>query len=80
MMTIHIITSLNDGGAEAVLFRLCTHDLNHRHIVVSLSGEGKYGTLLRERGIEICVLKMSPNLPSLFAFFKLIKLNGTLLL
>ena len=74
MQIFHIITGLNDGGAEAVLFRLCTHDLNHRHIVVSLSGDGKYGPLLRKRGIKICILKMSPNRPSLFAFFKLIKL------
>ena len=74
MMTIHIITGLGDGGAEAVLFRLCTHDLNHRHIVVSLSGDGKYGPLLREKGIKIYILKMSPNRPSFFAFFKLIQL------
>jgi len=37
---IHIITGLNDGGAEAVLYRLVTFDDRHRHIVVSLSDAG----------------------------------------
>lgn len=38
----HIITGLADGGAEAVLFRLCTHDQNNRHTVISFMNEGKY--------------------------------------
>ena len=33
---MHIITSLRDGGAESVLFRLCTNDNENQHIVVSL--------------------------------------------
>jgi len=70
----HVITGLGDGGAEAVLFRLCAQSTDYRHIVISLSGDGKYGPLLRARGIEVFPLGMRPNQPSLFAFFKLIKL------
>lgn len=74
MEILHIITGLDDGGAEAALFRLCTAVAMDRHVVVSLSGEGKYGPLLRASGIEIHVLGMRPSRPSPFALFKLIKL------
>lgn len=58
MRILHVITSLNDGGAEAVLFRLVTHDPRDDHHVVSLTGDGKYGPLLRERGIPVMALGM----------------------
>ena len=58
MKVLHIITGLNDGGAEAVLFRLVTHDTQNQHTVVSLTGTGKYGPMLRERGIEVVPLDM----------------------
>lgn len=58
MRVLHIITGLGDGGAEAVLHRLITHDPLDEHHVVSLTGLGKYGPLLRERGLKVTALEM----------------------
>lgn len=58
MRVLHIITGLNDGGAEAVLHRLISHDPLDEHHVVSLTGLGKYGPLLRERVVEVTALEM----------------------
>lgn len=58
METLHIITGLNDGGAEAVLFRLCAQDRANRHHVVSLMDGGKYGPLLEEIGVSVTALDM----------------------
>ena len=74
MKIIHVITGLNDGGAEGVLFRLSSHDLRHKHIVISLSSEGKYGPLLRTKGVEVRALGMSPRRLPFIAFIKLIHL------
>ena len=71
---VHIITGLNDGGAEGVLFRLCTQDTENQHVVISLSCEGKYGVLLRASGIEVCSLGMRPNILSVSALAKLVRL------
>ena len=74
MKICHIITGLEDGGAEAVLYRLCKNDLKNQHSVISLSGTGKYGKLLESINVPVTSLNMSPGLPSLIIFFKLIKL------
>ena len=57
----HIITGLNDGGAEAVLYRLCTAGKAHQQAVISLMDEGKYGPLLREAGVKVYCLGMQPG-------------------
>lgn len=55
---LHIITGLNDGGAEGSLFQLCRHDIANRHEVISLTGHGKYGPLLEALGIPVLSLDM----------------------
>lgn len=55
---VHIITGLNDGGAESSLFNLCRQDGQDRHEVISLGSTGKYGPLLEEIGIPVTCLDM----------------------
>lgn len=55
----HVITGLNDGGAEAALYRLCKHDQSNQHEVVSLTGDGKYGPMLRDLGVPVTTLNIS---------------------
>ena len=70
MKVLHIITSLLDGGAEGVLYRICCYDKGNEHLVVSLRGEGKYGKLLTRQGIKIHTLNMKPNKFSIIALLK----------
>ena len=74
MIVTHIITSLNDGGAEGVLFRLCKNDNSLRHIVISMKNEGKYTSLLRNSDIDVYCLNMNSNRIRLNDFLKLFKL------
>lgn len=71
---IHIITGLNDGGAEAVLYRLCKNDSENKHVVISMMDEGKYGPLLKEVGIEVYTLNMSAGRVSFSGLIKLFRL------
>ena len=77
MKVLHIITGLNNGGAEGVLYRLVTHDKNNEHIVISLMDEGKYGPLLMNKDISVHCLNMSQGQPSIKSIFKLYKLVKT---
>src|SRR5699024_5075598 len=70
----HIITGLQDGGAEAILYRLCKHDNVNEHIVISLLNEGKYGPLLESAGITVHTLGMKPGRLSVSGIVKLYKL------
>ncbi|WGJ16191.1 glycosyltransferase [Methylocapsa sp. D3K7] len=57
MKVLHVITDLNQGGAETVLYRLVVASMGKtEHVVVSLTDEGVYGPLFRELGVAIHVL------------------------
>jgi len=68
---LHIITGLNNGGAEGVLYRLCSKDTKHRHFVISLTDKGKYGSLLEQVGINVCCLNISKSRVTLNGLIKL---------
>lgn len=71
---LHIITGLSDGGAEAVLYRLCYHDKVNLHIVISLMDKGKYGSLLEDMGVQVYCLDMPAGKIRFAALIKLYKL------
>lgn len=56
---LHIISSLNVGGAEMMLYRLLkesTNRLNDRHIVISLLPKGELKSKYQAEGIEVFML------------------------
>lgn len=55
---VHIITTLDDGGAEAALYRLVLTSGEERTHVVTLMGEGKYGAPLKAASIPVTCLDM----------------------
>lgn len=55
---VHIITTLDDGGAEAALYRLALASGDERTHVVTLMGEGKYGAPLKAASIPVTCLDM----------------------
>lgn len=74
MKVLHVITGLNDGGAEAVLYRLITKSSEHTHIVVSLMDMGKYGPLLEGLGAKVFCLGMDQGKPSVRLFWRLVRI------
>ena len=74
MKILHIITGLGDGGAEAVLYRLCTHDTTQRHLVISLTTSGKYGPLLEAKGISVISIGMQRGNVTPSGFWRLWRL------
>ena len=76
MQVLHIITSLSDGGAEAVLFRLCKFDKENNHTVISLMSEQKYGPMLDNIGVAVHTLNFSKGkikVSGLFQLYRLIR-------
>jgi glycosyltransferase involved in cell wall biosynthesis len=69
---LHIITGLNDGGAEAVLYRLCGYGAKpERHAVVSLSPAGKYSEPLEALGVTVHHLDMPRGRVTLTGLYRL---------
>ena len=71
---LHIISGLNDGGAESLLFNFLCHSKNNINFVISLKGKGKYGKMIEEKGIKIFYFNFSFNISLISNFIDLIKL------
>jgi glycosyltransferase involved in cell wall biosynthesis len=74
MKIVHIITGLNNGGAESSLFKICNYDQLNKHIVISLMGKGKYGPKLTKLGIKVYCLNIKKNFFLIFDIFYLARL------
>lgn len=73
-LILHVITGLEDGGAEGALYRLCKFDRVNRHVVVSLLAGGKYVEPLKELGVQVHSLEMDRGRFSLTALLALRRL------
>lgn len=74
MRILHIITSLNIGGAELMLKRLIESHrtkTNSTHTVISLTGIGEVGMQLRASGVEVQALNMRSPLDILRILWRL---------
>lgn len=71
---LHVITGLANGGAEAVLHRLCSTDKQHAHTVISLMDAGYYGPKLEAQGIRVHTLEMPRGSVTASGLFKLWRL------
>lgn len=60
MKIVHIITGLNSGGAEAVLYRLVSEDMQfgNQHTVISMTDRGAYAARLEQKGCTVFCLNM----------------------
>ena len=74
MKILHVITGLQAGGAERMLFNLVTRmDSRFNSHVVSLGSEGAYGEKFRAAGIPATCLGMLPGRPSFTGLTKLVR-------
>lgn len=75
--TLHIITSLQNGGAESFLFTLIKEGNRKNVVVISLKDDWGYGKRLEEMGVKVMVLGMQASRPNLSSFFQLRKIIKT---
>ncbi|MGB4116673.1 MAG: glycosyltransferase [Polaromonas sp.] len=81
MKVLHIITCLDQGGAEAVLCRLVAARKDDvEYSVISLKGRGFYGATLEASGVQPHYFQFARffELASLFEFVRLVRLIASL--
>jgi len=71
LRVMHVISSLNVGGAERMLYNLCCSDrCRAEHVVVSLTDLGYYGPLLRREGVRVYEINLTRNSFNVYAILK----------
>jgi glycosyltransferase involved in cell wall biosynthesis len=73
---LHVISSLDVGGAEMVLFHLLQNMDASRfeNLVVSLIHPGKVGEKIQGLGLPVFSLEMRPGHPTIGSYFRLVEL------
>ncbi len=71
MRVLHIITDLDNGGAEAILFRLIKSTPDIEHEVFSLMSGGIYEELIRELGVNVISFNFNKKPSDSFRLIKL---------
>lgn len=79
-LVIHVITGLNTGGAEMMLFKLLQRLDRERFSshVISLTSLGDLGPRIAALGIPVETVGMKPYMPSLSDFFRLVRILKSL--
>ena len=72
MKVLHLISGLNSGGAEGVLYRILSSDRKYKHIVVCLGNSGFYANKIKKIGLKLYVL--NTNFFFFFRIFKIFKI------
>jgi len=77
MKVLHIVTSLEQGGAQAVLFRLTTAGSSRvNHEIISLTDDGFYGPKLRAADVPVQSIGLgrgSISIPAIVSLYRAIK-------
>lgn len=72
----HVITELNVGGTEQLLYLLLAH--SHRdkfeHIVISLEDKGVYGESIEALDIPVYTINLNPSRPNPLALLNVIRI------
>lgn len=73
---VHIITGLNNGGAEMMLYKLlCNIDRSKYSIeVISMTDEGVLGSKIRDLGIKVHTLNMKRGVPTFSSIKKTVNI------
>src|SRR5690625_2504250 len=71
----HLITGLNMGGAETMLYKLLqyTNQEKYQIKVISMTNKGVYGNKIEKLGLEVVTLDMKNGRPSIRGFRKALK-------
>ena len=75
---IHIITGLNTGGAEIMLYKLLCKIDNKKfdNIVVSMTATGNIGEKIKSLGVRVEILSMKKGFRGFFSYHGLLKLDN----
>ena len=72
LRVLHVITGLETGGAEQMLYKLLTTpELRPGSAVVSLTGRGTFGRKIERLGVPVLPLGMDLGIPNPFALLNL---------